>query len=66
MSLDHLLSTPEAADYLGVSVSFLNKLRITGGGPSYVKLGRRVLYPKADLDSWLEACRRRSTSEVAP
>jgi excisionase family DNA binding protein len=63
MSLDHLLSTPEAADYLGLSPSFLNKLRCTGGGPGYAKLGRRVLYPKSELQSWLEASRRRSTSD---
>jgi excisionase family DNA binding protein len=61
--LDHLFSTSVAASYLGLSPSYLNKLRCTGGGPYFVKLGRRVLYRKADLDSWLEACRRRSTSE---
>ena len=49
MPLDPLLSTSAAAECLGLSPSFLNKLRCTGGGPRYVKLGRRVLYPKADL-----------------
>ena len=63
MYLDRLLSTPVAADYLGLSPSFLNKLRCTGGGPCFVKLGRRVRYQKTDLDCWLETCRRRSTSE---
>ena len=63
MSLGHLLSTPVAADYLGLSASFLNKLRCAGGGPAYVKLGRRVLYPNAELDRWLEANRRKSTSD---
>ena len=57
-----ILATPEAAKSLGVSASFLSKLRCTGGGPSYVKLGRRVLYPKAGLDAWVESCRRISTS----
>lgn len=66
MSLEHLLSTSGAADYLGLSPSFMNKLRCTGGGPCYVKLGRRVLYPKAELKSWLEACLRRSTSDEGP
>jgi excisionase family DNA binding protein len=62
--LQHLLATPEAAHYVGLSASFLNKLRGAGGGPGYVKLGRRVLYPKAELDSWIEACRRKSTSDA--
>ena len=63
MSLGHLLSTPLAADYLGLSASFLNKLRCTGGGPAYVKLGRRVLYSQSELDRWLETNRRMSTSD---
>ena len=63
LELDHLLPTPLAADYLGLSISFLNKLRCTGGGPCYVKIGRRVLYAKPDLDFWIDAHRRSSTSE---
>jgi predicted DNA-binding transcriptional regulator AlpA len=63
MPLDHLYSTPEAASYCGLSRSFLNKLRCTGGGPRYVKLGRRVVYTKPDLDSWTEEHRRSSTSD---
>ena len=63
MTLEDLLSTSKAAAYLGLSPSFLNKLRCTGNGPCYAKLGRRVLYRKAELNSWLEASRRRSTSD---
>jgi excisionase family DNA binding protein len=63
VSLQHLLATSEAADYLGLSSSFLNKLRCTGGGPAYIKLGRRVLYPLSELDCWLETNRRKSTSD---
>jgi predicted DNA-binding transcriptional regulator AlpA len=52
-----------AATYLGLSVSTLNKLRVFGGGPVYLKLGRRVAYDLADLDDWLASKRRRSTSD---
>jgi predicted DNA-binding transcriptional regulator AlpA len=45
-------NTKEAAAYLGVSSSWLDKLRCVGGGPKYLKLGRRVLYRDADLDEW--------------
>ena len=56
------LSVDGAADYLGVSVSFLNKARLTGNGPVFLKLGSRVAYERADLDSWLRSRRRQSTS----
>ncbi|KUO56897.1 MAG: hypothetical protein APF80_11205 [Alphaproteobacteria bacterium BRH_c36] len=58
-----MLRTSEAADYCGSSVSTFEKLRVFGGGPQYVKLGRRVVYDPADLNKWLEENRRRSTSD---
>lgn len=54
-----------AASYLGLSASTLNKLRLTGAGPAYSKLGRRVVYRQSDLDVWLESHRRFSTSVAA-
>jgi predicted DNA-binding transcriptional regulator AlpA len=59
------LPVEQAAIYTGLSVSTLNKLRVFGGGPEYLKLGRRVLYERAALLSWMETRRRRSTSEYA-
>ena len=56
------LRTPEAATYLGVSASFLNRLRVIGGGPAYAKLSSIVSYDPDDLDTWLAARRRTSTS----
>jgi hypothetical protein len=44
-------------------VSTLEKLRLSGGGPIFIKRGRTVLYRQADLDAWLESLRRRSTSD---
>ena len=54
-----------AAVLTGLSVSTLNKLRIYGEGPAYLKLGRRVAYDVGDLNSWLASKRRHSTSEAA-
>jgi len=63
-SADHRrVSAPEAAQYLGFSASTLAKLRISGGGPRYLKLNRRVAYDTRDLDAWLAARRRSSTSD---
>lgn len=52
-----------AAQYLCLSPNTLNKWRVTGDGPSYLKLGRRVLYETKALDEWLAANTRQSTSE---
>ncbi|WP_247713158.1 helix-turn-helix transcriptional regulator [Qipengyuania polymorpha] len=56
------MRTPEAARYLGVSESLLEKLRVAGDGPLYSKIGRAVLYRKASLDSWIVEQERRHTS----
>ena len=57
-------STPLAADYLGLSPATLETLRSRGGGPPFVKLGRRVVYRREDLDAWLAASRRTSKSDA--
>lgn len=59
------LPVSDAAQYLGLSASTLNKLRLTGDGPPYYKLSRRVVYRQSDLDAWLESHRRYSTSVAA-
>ncbi len=60
-----MLRTEDAAHYTGLSASTLTKLRLTGGGPEYIKLGKVVVYDLADLDAWLSSKRRRSTSVAA-
>lgn len=57
------LDSAEAAAYLNVSRSMLAKRRLTGDGPSYSKLGKRVIYALVDLDRWVADLKRRSTSE---
>ena len=59
------LRTPDAAVYVGLATSTLNKLRVRGDGPVYSKLGRIVVYDIADLDGWLEVNKRASTSDGA-
>lgn len=58
-----LLDASEAAEWLGLSTSTLAKMRLTGSGPVYSKLGRRVVYLRQDLADWVAAHRCRSTSE---
>lgn len=60
-----LLTTEQAAQRLGLSVSTLNKRRISGEGPNFIKLGSAVRYLSADLEKFVEERRRRSTSQHA-
>jgi len=59
------LRTPAAADYLGYSESTLEKKRVTGDGPPFIRLGRSIVYDTRDLDTWLAARRATSTSDRA-
>jgi predicted DNA-binding transcriptional regulator AlpA len=59
-----LLRTSGAAAITGLSVSTLNKLRCSGGGPAFLKLGRAVRYKPVDLKDWLDSRRVMSTSEI--
>jgi len=57
------VDTTAAASRIGLSKSTLEKLRVYGGGPAYLKLGRLVRYRVEDLDSWLKDRIVSSTSE---
>lgn len=56
-----LLTAKQASEYVGLSASTLAKMRMIGSGPSYHKLGRRVVYNISDIDAWL--ARRRIATE---
>lgn len=58
-----ILNTREAAAYVRLGKPTMERFRISGAGPVFVKLGGAVRYRKSDLDSWIETRRVRSTSE---
>lgn len=58
-----LLIAKDAASYIGLASQTLAKMRVTGDSPPFYKVGRQVLYDRADLDNWLAERRRRSTSD---
>ena len=60
-----LLTTREAAAWLHCSERKLERHRLHGDGPTYVKMGGSVRYSAAALDAWLAANTRRSTSEYS-
>lgn len=59
-----VVATVEAARMLGLSESTLAKMRLTGNGPIYCKLGRRVVYRLIDLEQWLQSRTARDTSDA--
>ena len=66
-SSQRILRTPAAAAYLGLSPSTLEKRRITGGGPRFVRLGGRAVgYDVRDLDAWLDSQRHSSKPDSDP
>ena len=61
--LPRYLGPEEAAEYLGLSSKTLQRMRVTGEGPRYVKVRRRVIYDRLDLDDWAAKRKRRFTGE---
>lgn len=62
-----LLTTGQAAKALGLSTKTLERYRLEGSGPTFVKLGSGkrapVRYRQADLDAWVNRQRFTSTAE---
>ncbi|WP_408906079.1 helix-turn-helix transcriptional regulator [Nguyenibacter vanlangensis] len=62
-----VLTERQAAARLGLSADYLYRLRVDGPrrrssaeqplppGPTYLRIGRRIVYRPADLDAWLAA-----------
>lgn len=62
--IKHLLSTKEAAQYLGVSAAFLERDRWAGARIPFVRVGSRaVRYELSALEAYVRSQVRRSTSE---
>jgi predicted DNA-binding transcriptional regulator AlpA len=61
-----LMRRAAAAEFLGCSSRFLENAALRGNGPRFIKVSPRlVLYRLSDLQAWLEAHARVSTSEAA-
>lgn len=61
---DPVLNATAAANFLGLAVSTLAKLRCIGGGPRFLKLGRKVGYRRSDLSAYLDARLADNTSQA--
>lgn len=58
---EQFLTTAEVAARLRVSVSTVNKWRVVGKGPKYVKVGRQVRYRPTTVADYERENERSST-----
>lgn len=47
------VSAHHLAASLDVSLKSLERLRMSGGGPPYIKVRKQVRYPIVELDNWI-------------
>ena len=59
--VSEILTTNQAAHLLGLAASTLNKWRVYGTGPCFIKLGRAVRYRREDLEAYLASNTQLST-----
>ena len=60
-----LLTPRETAERLRCSERKLERHRLHGDGPPFVKFGAAIRYPLNELTAWIADHMRRSTSEAA-
>ena len=59
-----LITTKQAACRLGVSVKQIEKWRYEGGGPKYIKLGKRsVRYEQEEIENYIVARTFKNSAE---
>jgi hypothetical protein len=58
-----LHTVEETAEFLRCSTFSLNKWRLSGDGPRFLYVGRRVRYRAADLAAFIASSTRLSTSD---
>lgn len=59
------LTPREAAAHVRLSKSYLDKHRVTGDGPRFIKRGGRIFYRIDWLDEWMAKASYLSTSEIS-
>jgi len=55
-----MLTVQQAAELYGVGVGTLNKRRMEGLPPTYIKMGGSVRYRHEDMQRYLDACKTKA------
>lgn len=58
---DTKLRPKAAAERLGIHESMLAKLRMTGDGPPFFRIGGSIIYTQTELDEWFVSKRATGT-----
>ena len=58
-----LLTGDMAATYLGLTKRTLERWRVNGSGPKFVKVGKKILYRPSDLEAWMTTRTFANTAE---
>ena len=53
--LSRRMHRKQATGYIGTSLSWLDKSRLRGDGPVFLRIGGRIVYDTAELDAYLAA-----------
>jgi predicted DNA-binding transcriptional regulator AlpA len=61
--LEALLDEKEISRLTGRAIPTLQKDRLNGEGPPFVKIGRHVRYQPSAVQAWLDKNTRKSTSD---
>jgi hypothetical protein len=61
---DEVIDEAEASAITGLACATLRKQRCLGGGPEFLKLGRRVRYLRSKCREWRDARLASSTSDA--
>ncbi|MFD0792060.1 helix-turn-helix domain-containing protein [Mucilaginibacter litoreus] len=62
--IKEMLTIDEAADYMGISKSWLYKMTMSGELPTYRPGGKRIYLKRSDINQWMSSKRRSSASEI--
>ena len=59
-----ILTTDEAAAYMGISKSYLHKLTMRREIPFYKPMGKMCYFNRVELESWLQSNRVATADEI--
>jgi hypothetical protein len=62
---DQYLVPDEVGKIIHRPTSWLAKARVTGEGPPFIRCGRKILYRRSGVESWLKGRERHSTRAAA-